>query len=448
MSGLAWFRRDLRLSDNPAWSAATRNHDMVEAVFVLDPRLWDGALPQRRSLLAAHLGALDASLRHRGGRLRVLEGNPPDVITFAAASHDAVYWNNDYTPYAIERDAAVVNRVARPIERFDGGVIHPPGSIRTGSGTPYRVFSPFWQRWREEPWALDASPGDASVAGSPGVGIPRHDATTPAGERPALDRLEAFLDSVDGYEEDRDYPDRAGTSRLSIDLKFGTISPRRIRAVVGESTPGRRAFVRQLCWRDFAAHTLAVQPSLVSEPFRQEYRDLSWSTDESGFEAWTRGMTGYPIVDAAMRQLALDGWIHNRVRMVASSFLVKDLLIDWRRGERWFRRHLLDADVASNVMNWQWVAGVGVDAAPYFRILNPVTQGRRFDPGGSYVRRWIPEIADLDDRFIHAPWEAPAPQLAAAGIELGETYPFPLVDHADARVETLAAFSRARRDKP
>jgi deoxyribodipyrimidine photo-lyase len=441
MSAVIWFRRDLRLSDNPAWVAATREHDRVTALFVIDPRLWDGAPPRRTRLLAANLSALDARLGELGGRLRILRGNPQSEVCRVADGNEAVYWNNDYTPFAQTRDEAVARRLPGSVSRHNGSAVHPPGSVLTGAGAPYRVFTPYWRKWSTLPGGLPGEPGVATIDSDPGIGVPEHPTDLDVGERAAEERLLDFLDRIELADPDR--PDQDGTSRLSTDLKYGTIAPRRIRAVAGEQTPVREAFIRQLCWRDFYMQILARWPKTVTRPFRPEYASIVWRDDPEGLEAWTQGRTGYPIVDAAMRQLAEEGWIHNRVRMIAASFLVKDLLIDWRLGERWFRRQLIDADVAQNVGNWQWVAGTGTDAAPYFRVLNPITQGRRFDPHGDYVRRWVPELAGIKGAAIHAPWTLNPTELSTAGVALGDTYPAPIVDHDEARREAIAAFAVA-----
>jgi deoxyribodipyrimidine photo-lyase len=264
------------------------------------------------------------------------------------------------------------------------------------------------------------------------------------GEAAANDRLESFLGRVDGYAEERDRPDLDTTSRLSVDLKYGTIGPHAVHRIVGLGTPGRRAYLRQLAWRDFYGHLMAARPDTVGAPMRPELAAMRWEDDRAALAAWKAGRTGYPLVDAGMRQLAAEGWIHNRVRMVVASFLVKDLLIDWRIGERFLRRHLLDGDVAQNVGNWQWVAGTGTDSAPYPRVFNPVTQARRFDPDGAYVRRWVPELSGLQPPAVHAPWEAGPLELAAAGVVLGETYPRPIVDHATARRRALQRYDEAR----
>lgn len=447
MTALVWFRRDLRLADNPAWAAATSAHDEVGALFVLDPALWQSAGPNRGPQLAAHLRSLDNQLQQAGGRLAVRHGRPEDVVASASAEMDAVYWNEDYTPYAKRRDDAVSRELIAPQYRFHGGVVHDPDTILTGQGTPYKVFTPFWKRWRATEWDREPVAGVARIHADPGDGIP----DTPAprhspGEDSASVRLAEFLERVDRYVDERDRPDLDSTSRLSADLKYGTLSPRRVIIEAGESTDGRAALVRQVCWRDFYTHVMHHFQHTATGALRPEYDKVVWRSDDAAFEAWSAGNTGYPIVDAGMRQLLTEGWMHNRVRMITASFLVKDLLIDWRKGERFFRRHLVDGDTAQNIGNWQWVAGTGADAAPYFRIFNPVTQSSKFDPRGDYIRRYVPELRSLEVPAIHAPWKRGPLELAAAGVILGDTYPHPIVDHAVAREATLAAYATARTD--
>ena len=315
----------------------------------------------------------------------------------------------------------------------------------TAQGTPYQVFTPFWKNWRAQEWTAEPQPGVARIAADPGDGIPGAPAPLmEGGEDQAAIRLSLFLERVDRYAEERDRPDLDSTSRLSADLKYGTLSPRRVIVETGEETGGRAALVRQICWRDFYAHVLYHFPHTATRSLRSEYDAIEWRIDEDAFEAWCAGRTGYPIVDAGMRQLLAEGWMHNRVRMITASFLVKDLLVDWRRGERHFRRYLVDGDVAQNVGNWQWTAGTGADAAPYFRIFNPVLQSAKFDPDGDYIRRYVPELAGLKAPAIHAPWQHESLELAAADVILGESYPLPIVDHAEAREETLSAYAKAR----
>ena len=444
MSSLVWFRRDLRLADNPAWAAATVDHDEVTALFVLDQRLVTGAGTLRRDLLFANLQALDTELRSRGGSLMVETGDPAIVVPAVAVRHDAVYWNRDYTPFSLKRDAAVVAATGPTVEVADGNVIHAPETVTTGGGTPYRVFTPYYRTWGRAPVEPWPQAGEARVSGHDRMEIPEMQSTSmDAGTLGALDRLQRFLEIVDSYEEDRNRPDLDHTSHLSADLKFGTVAARTVAEQVGTATDGRKAFVRQLAWRDFYAQVLFHAPHTINHAFRQELDLIVWADDDRAVRAWKDGRTGYPIVDAGMRQLRDEGWMHGRVRMIAASFLVKDLGVDWRVGERHFRRLLIDGDTAQNVGNWQWVAGTGADAAPYFRIMNPVAQSRRFDPEGRYVRRYVPELASLDGPEIHAPWERPL-ETAAAGVTLGEDYPYPMIDHAEAREVTLRRFNAAK----
>ncbi len=444
MTAIVWFRRDLRLTDNPAWTAAA-GHGEVRPVFVVEASLWKPGEHRTRQL-AGHLVALDTSLRARGGCLTVVPGPASRAIPALAVDADAVYWNQGWSPYSTARDRRVAAALEVPVHRYWGCLVHPPGSIVTRAGEPYRVFTPFYRRWvgspLTDPVTETASP---TVTADPGDGVP--DGGGPplyaSGEDGAVGRLESFLGHVDEYDTDRDRPDRDRTSRLSIDLKYGTISPRLLIDEVGGDTAGREAFVRQLAWRDFYAHSLVVQPRSTTQAIRNEFTGIRWRDDPEGLATWTEGRTGYPIVDAGMRQLLAEGWMHNRVRMITASFLVKDLLIDWREGERHFRALLVDGDVAQNVGNWQWVAGTGADAAPYFRVFNPVLQSRKLDPEGEYVRRWVPELRNLPSPLIHAPWERPA-DAATHGVTIGIDYPAPIVDHGEARQRALAAYNTAR----
>lgn len=451
---LAWFRRDLRLHDNPAWAAATR-YDQAVALVVIEPVLLAAAGPFRRQAYLSAVAGLDRSLRSLGGRLRVESGDPAEVVPRVAADvgADVVTLNSDVTRWSAQRDRRVAGRLPRPPRCSWGTLVHRPGSVLTAKGTLSRVFTAFHRRWVQIPLPEQAWPDPVEILGVPGRSRldAMHDICDgalppPWGEEDALERLEAWLGRVDRYHEDRDFPGRDGISDLSTALRFGLLSPSAVVAAVGTDTPGRAAYVRQLAWRDWYAHLTAESPDIDRAALRPEYDRIAWASGrraEAHFEAWQTGRTGYPIIDAAMRELSATGRLHNRLRMVAASFLVKDLLIDWRRGERWFRHLLADGDIPQNAGNWQWVAGTGPDAVPYFRIFNPVTQSRRFDPRGDYLRRWLPELAGLDSKAIHAPWQAGPHELVAAGVTLGITYPKPLVDHAEARQRTLAAYRKA-----
>ncbi len=456
---VVWFRRDLRLDDNPAWAAATSSHASVLALFVLDPRLLDRSGPARRSRLLADLAALRARLRSLGGELLVRHGDPRAVIPEVVASHGAtaVHVNLDVSPFATDRDLAVQRRLAEHAVAWHGHwgtLVHRPGAVRTAAGGLSQVFTPFHRVWARTAWEPWPEPGEARVLAAEGDPLPvpessplgdglTGDAAQP-GEQGAFARLLLAAARADRYDDERNTPSIQGTSELSADLKFGTLSARTVARVVGESTPGRAALVRQLAWRDWYAHLLHATPTLVRAPMKPQFEAIEWLDDDEGFLAWTEGRTGIPFVDAGMRQLRDTGWMHNRVRMVTASFLVKNLLVDWRRGERHFRHVLVDADTPQNVGNWQWVAGTGPDASPYNRIFNPVLQGQRFDPDGAYIRRWVPELSGLDDTAIHEPWAAGPLELAAAGITLGVEYPQPIVDLRASRQRALAAYEAVR----
>lgn len=442
---VVWFRRDVRLADNPAWAAGTKS-ERTCALFVLDPDLFDVVSQRRRDLLVGGLTDLDRQLASLGGRLHVVRGDPLVVVPAVARDVGAnvVHANADVTPFGTRRDRLVANRVR--LELWHGNYVHGPGSILTGKGETYRVFTPFHRTWTERPVDAAHSAGDGRPMDWSGEGIPTPKSSNfvAAGESAAATRLATFAKHADGYDDARNRPDLDGTSRLSIDLKYGWISPRTAMRTVGGGSPGRDAFVRQLAWRDFYAHIMACWPQSLDAPMRGEYGSIVWLNDRSDIEAWKSGLTGYPIIDAGMRQLAAEGWIHNRVRMLVASFLVKDLLVDWRIGESYLRRHLLDGDTPQNVGNWQWVAGVGADAAPYFRVFNPETQSRKFDPAGYYIRRWVPELRKLPASLVHDPESGQVDELARYGVVLGETYPHPMVDHSMARERAIAAYEVAR----
>jgi deoxyribodipyrimidine photo-lyase len=476
MSSIVWFRLDLRLADNPALEAATKRGGAIVPVFIWAPDEDEAWAPGAASRWWLHqsLRALDARLRDAGSRLTIRRG--PSVETLRAlvaeTSAGAIFWNRRYEPASIARDtevAAALRHDGIVAESFNAALLHEPWTICNKSGQPFRVFTPFWRhclglpdppapaapkriprpsRWPES-LALEALELEPRIHWAQGM----HAAWRP-GELGAVTQLKRFLArAFESYAEQRDRPDVAGTSRLSPHLHFGEIGPRQIwhglrRKAAKRGPPGATwrgsQFLAELGWREFAHHLLYHFPHTQSQPLRAEFEGFAWRADASLLEAWRRGRTGYPIVDAAMRALWTTGWMHNRVRMIVASFLVKDLLIDWREGARWFWDTLVDADLAQNTLGWQWTAGSGADAAPYFRVFNPTSQGQRFDPRGAYVRRWCPELAKLPEKWIHRPHEAPAEILRAAELELGRTYPGPVIDHGVARKRALAGYARMR----
>lgn len=448
--GLVWFRHDLRLDDNPAWAAATSAHKFIVPLFVIQPKLLESVGPFRRRQLIANLQALDFELAegsHRGGRLLVLFGDPRERVREAVAmtGAGAVHLNAGVSPFSTRRDDAVEKLLEVPVHRHWGGLVLAPGSVLTKKGSISRVFATFFKSWQKadwDPWPEPADPKDVVLFDSPGEFLPQLDAPAPMFEGPleAHRRLADFITRVDRYDTDHNRPDRNATSRLSADLHFGTLSARRVASEVGDSTEARKEFIRQIAWRDWYAHLLHENPRMATDPLQRKYNRIKWRNAAGDIARWKGGFTGYPIVDAGMRELRETGFMHHRARMIAASFLVKDLLVDWRIGEAHFRHLLVDFDVASNVGNWQWSAGTGPDSQPFSRILNPVIQSREHDPNGAYLRRWLPELAALDNISIHAPWEVPAGELAKAGITLGQEYPEPIVDHAEARQRAMAAY--------
>ncbi len=454
-AAVLWFRRDLRLADHPALTAALADHRRIVPCFVWDPVLTEPAGAPRLAFLTRCLAALDADL---GGALVVRTGSPVDVLPALVAEVGAVavYASADFGPYGSRRDEAVGNALDRtggvPLRRVGSPYAVDPGTLRTGDGAPFRVFTPFRRAWTAHGWGapLPTPRGldERLVTGVPSDPGPGGEADAPpgpalpgAGEAAAHTRLDAFLEeAASSYGARRDRPDLDGTTRLSAALRFGCLHPRQILDRLDERVAGHATLRSELCWREFYADVLHHRPDTVRAPFRTEWRDFEVDTDAGArdrFAAWCAGRTGYPFVDAGMRQLAGEAWMHNRVRMVTASFLVKDLHLPWWWGARWFMRQLVDGDLASNQHGWQWTAGCGTDAAPYFRIFNPVTQGRRFDPDGRYVRRWVPELRDLGDDLVHEPWRSP-------GLLLGPDYPPPLVDHATERRVALARYEALR----
>jgi len=465
---LLWFRRNLRLRDNAPLIAASDSGRPVIPVYI-HPE--DDAGSAGRWWLHHSLAGLDEGLRRYGSQLFILRGETAAVLAVLAAETGAgaIFFSRRYEPASRAEEQAVEDALgdALDVHAFDDSLLSHPDVLKTQSGKPYKVFTPFWKAATAlgDPPPPQPAPSTLEFGGPVSDSLPLDDLgllpTAPdwagglrdawdPGEAGALRRLDALDPVVRRYGEYRDWPGTDSTSRLSPHLHFGEVSVRQVwHAVRGmearlRATKGAEMLLRQLYWRDFSAYLLYHFPTLPDLPLRSEFDRFPWSDDERALRAWQKGLTGFPIVDAGMRELWATGWMHNRVRMITASFLVKDLMIPWQRGADWFLDTLVDADLANNSASWQWVAGCGTDAAPYFRIFNPVLQGQKFDPQGAYVRRWVPELAGLPDHHIHDAWNAPAQALSAAGVVLGEQYPEPVVEHAAARDAALAAYQAIR----
>jgi deoxyribodipyrimidine photo-lyase len=468
---IVWFRQDLRLADNPAFQAAVRTARPVIPLYIMsyaqtEPWPMGGA---SRWWLHGSLSALREALGRQGAQL-ILRRGPPDQVLEVVISEtgaDTVLWNRCYEPHAIIRDTNIKTRLTRAgiaVESFNGSLLFEPWDLATQGGTPFRVFTPFQRA------ALQAPPRRAPQRAAKLTALlrapPQSDALedwrlqpaepdwagglraawTP-GEAGAHKRLQKFLSAtVDNYARGRDVPGKPLTSRLSPHLHFGEISPHQVwhAALAREQNNGTSTFLKELVWREFAYHLLYHAPTITDAPLRPEFAHFPWKADAVPLKAWQRGRTGYPIVDAGMRELWATGWMHNRARMIAGSFLVKHLLQPWQAGAVWFWDTLVDADLANNSASWQWVAGCGTDAAPYFRVFNPVLQGTKFDGDGAYVRHWVPEIAQLPNTWLHKPWDAPDEVLTAAGVHLGYNYPKPIVDLGVGRERALHAFKQLK----
>jgi deoxyribodipyrimidine photo-lyase len=478
---ICWLRRDLRLSDNTALIAAAQaSGGAVIPVFILDDAILRGrwASPARTAFLLDGLRALDADLRGRGARLIVRYGEPlAELLALAGEAGAAgVYWNRDYSAYAVRRDSAAkaaLREAGLEARSFKDGVIFETNEVVTQEGRPYTVYTPYARRWRQLLAERGCVPLPAPTFGGverwpegrplpdlAELGMRLDQAIPPAGEAAGLARLREFADmrralGLASYAESREHPGVAGTSRLSPYLRLGMVGVRGcLRAALdAQESGGERAraaaesidrWVGELAWHDFYVQVMYHHPHVLRGAFKREFDGLEWENDPALFAAWREGRTGYPIVDAAMRQLRQEGWMHNRARMIVASFLTKDLLIDWRWGERHFMHMLVDGDPAANNGGWQWAAGTGTDAQPYFRIFNPVSQGQKFDAEGAYVRRYVPELANVPNKFIHEPQRmAPADQIRA-DIQVGRDYPLPVVDHKARRERALQMYGRVR----
>jgi deoxyribodipyrimidine photo-lyase len=456
---LVWFRgKDLRTADHAPLRAAARAGEVIP-LFVLDDYFFqpDAArrTPFRIQFLLESIASLAANLEHLGSKLILVNGRSVDEVPRLASlwKVDRVVAQSWVAPVGRHRDRHIRKRLNVPFELFDTETLCRPGSLRAGSGDPYSVFTAFARAFARDvkvegalpaPRELPPLPADVKTRSAvlptlESLGLHHNPRVQAGGERNARMRLKSWLarDAKD-YDELRNCLDREGTSRLSADLKFGTLSVRTVWNAVdrqlGELSPDAlRVYQNELLWREFAHSTLFDRPRLLGETFRPEWRDFPWRDDENAWLAWVDGRTGYPVVDASARELLACGFVHNRARMISASFLAKHLLINFRRGEEHYFKLLTDGDWASNDAGWQWSAGCGCDAQPWYRIFNPVTQGEKFDPDGAYVRAWVPELARMPAEFIHRPWEAPPEMLAAADVRLDANYPRPIVDHAFAR---------------
>ncbi|HVU17236.1 MAG TPA: deoxyribodipyrimidine photo-lyase [Candidatus Didemnitutus sp.] len=492
---IVWFRQDLRLTDNPALNAAVRTGRPVIPIFIWDPKR-EGDWPAgaaSRWWLHHSLAALSDSLRGRSSRLILASGDSVDLLSrlLRATGATTVHWNRRYEPAArtTEHEAgSALEKASVEVETFNSALLFEPESVRNKSGDPFQVFTPYWRHCLTlavaEPekrstcplvaptrWPVSQSLSDLAllpkeverVAPNALDDLETSRSTRFAevwepGEAGALKRLKRFLATrVESYGNDRDRPAIEGTSALSPHLHFGEIGPRQIwsavkalsaRTGVFPSSRGAQVYLTEIGWREFAHHLLWHFPQTPTEPLRESFASFPWVRDAKASRAWQRGLSGYPIVDAGLRQLWATGWMHNRVRMIVASFLVKHLRHSWREGAAWFWDTLVDADLANNTLGWQWSAGCGADAAPYFRIFNPTLQAAKFDPDGAYVRRWVPELAKVPNEHLHEPWNAPMDVLAEAGLVLGRDYPHPIVDHAEARASALAAFKEIGRTRP
>ena len=484
MPVILWFRNDLRLRDNAALEAALETHAAIIPVYIHDDSgdgIWKMGSASRWWLHHS-LEALDASLREHGSRLVLAQGDSLVVLRklVAATKASAVLWNRRYEPTSSTRDnqmKAELTAIGIEAKSFNSALLFEPHAITNKQGRPFQVFTPYWRHCLIQPVQKEIALPKRTNLPAPPIWprsleieklnlLPEQNwadgfaEVWEPGEAGAQKRLKGFFATKSGdYDEARNWPDKDATSRFSPHLHFGEIGPRQLWAAakalskdsgVFPPNAGVQRFMTEIGWREFAHHLLYHFPSTPNQPLRSKFAAFPWAADPRNvkLQAWQRGQTGYPIVDAGMRQLWHTGWMHNRVRMIAASFLVKHLRLSWTHGAAWFWDTLVDADLANNTLGWQWSAGCGADAAPYFRIFAPVTQGEKFDAEGEYVRRWIPELAEMPAKWVHKPWEAPTNVLTEAGVELGKNYPRPIVDHVKARTDALAAFKTLRGVSP
>lgn len=462
-----WLRRDLRLHDNHALRAALESGTNVLPVFILDDHLWKGKFycHQRAAFLLANLEILDRQLQKLGSRLVIRSGQPLEQLQTLAMDFyaEAIFAEADFTPYARQRDTQIAQNL--PLKLVGGSLVVHPEKILKNDNTPYRVYTPFMRRWKafigEHPVTPFPAPRHIpTITNIPSDPLPffQYSASRtgfPAGENEARNRLDKFtvddISVVYGYAQNRNFPGQEVTSRLSPYLHLGILSPRlavqqATQAFNQAETPSHRdsaeTWLNELIWREFFGYILYHFPQATRGAFRKQYRNIPWTNDLADFEAWKSGKTGFPLVDAGMRQLAATGWMHNRLRMITASFLVKNLLINWQWGESWFMQNLLDGDIASNNGGWQWVAGTGTDAAPYFRVFNPITQSQKFDPNGTYIRRWVPELRTVLDAYIHTPWKMDTRTQEKANLRLGKDYPLPIIDLAFSRQRAIETYKQ------
>ena len=470
---LVWFRRDLRDYDHAALYHALKQAKQVACAFVFDREILDTLTTpadRRVEFIHASVSELQQALQARGGDLVVRHGVARDEIVQLAVEFqaEAVFFNHDDDPAALVRDAAVEAALRRhriAIHHYKDAVIFEREEVLTASGTPFSVFTPYKKAWLKTltPFNLQAYPVDAYAERLEARSTPLpslrdmgfkatnlRELKLPTGMSGGAHLFDDFLGRIERYQEARDFPALKGPSYLSVHLRFGTVSIRQLAAAAWlQGGRGAQTWLSELIWRDFYHQILWHRPEVADgHAFKQQYDALPWPNPPGHFEAWCEARTGYPLVDAAMRQLKQTGYMDNRLRMVAASFLTKDLLVDWRLGERYFADTLIDFDLAANSGGWQWAASVGCDAQPWFRIFNPVTQSEKFDPQGTFIRRYLPELAAMPDRFIHAPWTLPAGEQSRLGVIIGQTYPAPIVEHAAQRLLALALFKAAAPKTP